>query len=58
MTYGIAASGYHPTFDGVEYYSPLEAYWRTNYNAWNCFEQTGFSASAWAEKVYMPDVAD
>ena len=55
MTYGIAASGFHPVFDGVEYMSPLEAYYKKGKNAWECFDTTGFSQTKWEREIYAAD---
>jgi ABC-type glycerol-3-phosphate transport system substrate-binding protein len=52
MTYSISAVGFHPTFDGVEYYSPLEAYYKKKKNAWECFEATGYSETKWTKEIY------
>lgn len=52
MTYSISATGFHPTFDGVEYYTPLEAYWKKGKNAWECFEATGYSESYWENNIW------
>ena len=57
MIYSISATGYHPYFDGVTYNSPLEAYYKTaatgKYKgAWECFQQTGFTQSAWMSEIY------
>lgn len=58
MTYSISAQGYHPTFDGVEYTSPLQAYWRMEEkgkykNAWDCFTQTGFTETKWKGEIWV-----
>ena len=53
MTYSISAVGFHPTFDGVEYYSPLEAYYKKKKNAWECFEATGYSQTKWMNEIYV-----
>ena len=60
MTYSISATGFHPYFDGIEYTSPLEAYYKTaekkSYkNAYECFRATGFSQSKWMSEVYKAD---
>ena len=51
MIYSISAEGFHPYLTGIEYTSPLEAYWKKNSNAWECFEVTGFSQSKWQSNV-------
>ncbi len=55
MTYSISAQGFHPYFDGVEYYTPLQAYWKKGKNAWECFEATGYSETKWMNEIYVAD---
>lgn len=55
MTYSCSASGFHPTFDGVEYNTPLEAFYKKGKTAWECFEVTGFSATKWQSEIYVAD---
>ena len=51
MIYSISAEGFHPYLTGIEYMSPLEAYWKKSSNAWECFDATGFSQSKWQSNV-------
>ena len=55
LTYSCSAPGFHPYFDGVEYTTPLDAFWKKNKTAWDCFEVTGFSASKWKNEVYKAE---
>ena len=52
MTYSISADGYRPTFDGVQYTSPIHAYWKKGKNAYECFTQTGFTETKWKSEIY------
>ena len=56
LTYSCSAKGYHPSFDGVEYVTPLAVYWkRTDKHAMECFTQTGCTESRWMNEFYKAE---